>query len=104
MFVSQANERGLPAGPLVARPYSGRGKYRTGLLGWYVTVDHTAAIGIDGEFYVLTVPPSVRALVTGITLEPHDPPLIFGEGGRDGESIPLKMLLHERLDSGDAFP
>jgi hypothetical protein len=98
-FVRAAAERGLKPEPLVARPYNGRGRYRTGRLGWYLTPDRHTAIGADGEYYVLAVRPSARAWLTGVTLEPERPRLIIGEGGRDGESIPLQALLARRLQT-----
>ena len=103
-FVRAATERGLRPAPLRARPYRGPGTYRTGRQGWYLTADHSVAIGTDGEYYVLTVPPSARAWLTGVTLQPEQPRLIFGEGGRDGETMPLKTLLGARLEAGDSFP
>jgi hypothetical protein len=53
---------------------------------------------------VLTVPASLRARVTGVVVQPQDPRLIVGEGGRDGESMPLAALLRQRLDAGDDWP
>lgn len=96
-FVRAATERGLRPVPLTARAFTGRGRYRTGLLGWYLTPDRVAAVGTDGEFYLLAVPPSIRALIAGVQLRPEAPRLIIGEGGRDGESIPLQTLLNRLL-------
>jgi hypothetical protein len=62
------------------------------------------AVGTDGGYYVLSVPASLRARITGVTIEPQDPRLIVGEGARDGESVPLKTLLQMRLDAGDKWP
>ncbi len=103
-FVRQARERGLPPTPLVARGYGGRGRYRTGLTGWYVHPDRSVAVGIDGGFYLLDVAPSVLARVTGVTLEPCEPRLVHGVGARDGESVPLQTLLLRRLDAGSTWP
>jgi hypothetical protein len=99
-FVRKARERGLPAERLAARPYTGRGRYRTGLRGWYLKADRSMAVSEDGAFYLLGVPASLRARFTGVTLEPHDPPLVVGQGGRDGESIPLATLLERVLNRG----
>jgi hypothetical protein len=96
-FLREARERGLPAGPLTARAYNGRSRYRTGLRGWYLRADRSLAVGIDGELYLLTVPASLRARFTGATVQPQQPRLVVGEGGRDGESIPLRTLLRNRL-------
>jgi len=97
-FARRARERDLPAEQLMARAYSGRGRYRTGLRGWYLKSDRSMAVGEDGEFYLLAVPASLRARVAGVTLRPDDPPLVVGRGGRDGESIPLVTLLERALN------
>jgi hypothetical protein len=101
-FASAAADRGLRTSPLVARGYSGRGRYRTGLLGWYLRPD--VAVGTDGEFYLLTVPDSVRGRLAGVTLAPAQPRLVVGEGARDGERISLTELLDLRLAAGDDWP
>ena len=88
-FVLKARERGLDPVPLKARSYDGRSRYRTPLEGWYLRRNESVAVATDGEFYVLSVPRSVRALVAGTPVPPSDPPLILGKGGRDGESIDL---------------
>jgi hypothetical protein len=103
-FAAQARERGLRTSPLTARPYHGRGRYRTGLRGWYLRPDGVLAVGEDGEFYVLTVPASVRARFTGVTPRPEEPRLVIGEGARDGERVALEELLRLRLDAGDDWP
>lgn len=96
-FVSAAREQGVTADRLVARPHRGWGGYRTGLHGWYLKSDRSMAVGTDGNLYLLTVPPSLRARVTGVRLTPARPRLVIGAGGRDGESIPLATLLERRL-------
>ncbi|WNB84943.1 hypothetical protein [Cellulomonas sp. ATA003] len=58
---------------LAARSYDGRARYRTPLRGWYLRRNESVAVGTDGEFYVLTVPPSLRARFTGVSPEPSDP-------------------------------
>lgn len=86
--------------PLAARSYDGRARYRTPLRGWYLRRNESVAVGTDGEFYVLTVPPSLRARFTGVSPEPSDPPLVLGKGARDGESIDLADALARAL-AGD---
>ncbi len=103
-FAAQARERGLRSSPLYARPYHGRGRYRTGLRGWYLRRDGVLAVGEDGEFYILTVPPSVRARFTGVSVHPDQPRLVIGEGARDGERIALEELIRIRLAAGDDWP
>jgi hypothetical protein len=98
-FVTNARAAGLPTEPLRARSYAGR-FYRTPLHGWYLNSDRTIAVGDDGRFYSLLVPPSAKGWLTGLTVEPQAPRLIVGEGARDGESIPLQKLLEIKLGSG----
>jgi hypothetical protein len=101
-FATEALARGLRPVTLTARGYSGRGRYRTGLRGWYLRPD--VAVGTDGEFYLLTVPDSVRARLSGVTVQPAQPRLVVGEGARDGERISLSELLNLRLAAGDDWP
>jgi hypothetical protein len=96
-FVQSANRLGIAPQPLRARAYDGRSSYRTRLRGWLLHTDGRLAIGTDGEFYLLSVPTSLRARVTGVHLQPHDPPLQVGRGAGDGESIALSELLNRRL-------
>ena len=103
-FAAAARERGLRPSALVARGYSGRGRYRTGLHGWYLRPEGGIAVGTDGEFYLLTVPDSMRARLAGVTVEPAQPRLVVGEGARDGERISLSELLDLRLAAGDDWP
>ncbi|MFV2019044.1 hypothetical protein [Micromonospora sp. LOL_023] len=104
-FVATAHEQGIAAHRLVARPHRGWGHYRTGLHGWYLKSDHSLAVGTDGNLYLLTVLPSLRARMAGVQLTPAQPRLVIGAGGRDGESIPLAVLLERRLsDAGAQLP
>lgn len=100
-FVTDARAAALPTEPLRARSYTGR-SYRTPLRGWYLKSDHTIAVGDDGRFYSLLVPPTAAGRLRGVTVEPQAPRLIVGEGARDGESIPLARLLEMRLNGGPA--
>jgi hypothetical protein len=103
-FVAQATDRGIAPTLLTARSYSGSGRYRTRVRGWYIRRNGALAVGTDGEFYTLMVPGGLRARLTGAELPPTDPPLVVGAGGRDGESIALADLLQQRLDAGDDWP
>jgi hypothetical protein len=103
-FAEQARAAGLVSSELRARPYSGRGRFRTGVRGWYVKRDGSLGVGEDGRWYVLVVPPSVRARFTGVDLHPSDASVQVGKGARDGESIELEVLLRQRLEAGDDFP
>jgi hypothetical protein len=100
-FVAEARERGLEPVPLQARAWSGRGRFRTDVTGWYLRRNGSLGVGTDGEFYVLGVPGGLRERLLGVRLQPTDPPLVVGAGGRDGESVPLADLLRARLDAAD---
>jgi hypothetical protein len=103
-FVREARERELATTSLRSKAQNGRTTYRTALTGWYLKRDGSLAIGVDGGFYIMSSPPSLRARFTGVVLHPAEPPLVVGVGGRDGDSMSLEELLGLRLDAGDAFP
>jgi hypothetical protein len=96
-FVERATEAGLPTEELTARPWSGSGRYRTGVTGWYVRRDHSIGVGVDGGYYLLVVPPVRFGRWRTVTLDRTPPPLEVGRGARDGESITLADLLERRL-------
>ena len=100
-FVRAAREHHLATTALRAGSLNGRASYRTQLEGWYIKRNRTLAIGVDGEFYVLSAPGGLTARLTGVVVHPSDPPLIVGAGGRDGESMPIADLLSLRLAAGD---
>jgi hypothetical protein len=103
-FVEQARSRNLPTTRLRAGSLNGRTSYKTPLEGWYLKRNRTLAIGVDGNFYILSAPASLTARITGVVVHPSDPPLIVGAGGRDGESMPIAELLAARLEAGADFP
>ena len=103
-FAREAVERGLRPGPLRARAYNGSTTYRTPLQGWYLKRNGSLAVDVEGNFYVLSAPTSLRSRFAGADVAPSDPPLTVGVGGRDGESMPLEHLLRLRLDAGDDWP
>ncbi|KAB1925317.1 hypothetical protein ONO23_01826 [Micromonospora noduli] len=103
-FVAEATRRGLPTTRLAARGYDGRGRYRTGLTGWYVDRAETRAVDVAGRFHLLTVPGGLRARLFGVDPQPSPAPLVVGAGGRDGESIPLRTLLNRLLNDGTGEP
>jgi hypothetical protein len=96
-FVAAAKEAGLATEELKARPWSGRGRYRTGIEGWYLRRDHSIGVGVDGRYYLLATPPVRLGRWRTVPVEPSPPPLVVGRGARDGESIDLKALLELRL-------
>jgi hypothetical protein len=100
-FLARARERSLRPVRLKARPYSGSGRYRTRVTGWYIHPDLSMAVGEDGEFYLLGVVPSLAARVFGADVRPHEPMLVIGKGAKDGESISMRELLDRRLAAGD---
>ena len=102
-FVARMMAQSVPPHPLRARVADGRRSYRTKLTGWYVRRNRALAVGVDGEFYILDTPPSLRKWLLGADVMPSDPPLVVGEGARDGESIPLDELLEQRLAAGSDF-
>jgi hypothetical protein len=96
-FVRRATAAGLPTEELTARPWSGGGRYRTGIEGWYVRRDQSIGIGTDGSYYLLAVPAVRFGRWRGVALTPTPPPLEVGKGARDGEAISLADLLDRRF-------
>lgn len=96
-FVAQALQADLPTEELTARPWSGRGRYRTGVIGWYLRRDHSLGVGVDGSYYVLNVPAMPFGRWRTAHLDPTPPPLEIAKGARDGEAISLEALLERRL-------
>lgn len=101
-FVARARAAGLEPVPLLARGYRG-GRYKTGLSGWYLRRNKTVGVDVEGEFYLLTVPDSLRARLTGVRLAPTDPPLVVGRGGKDGDPVDLADLVRLRLEAGQSW-
>ncbi|SCF29535.1 hypothetical protein [Micromonospora mirobrigensis] len=100
-FAAEATRRGLPTTRLSASSYDGRGRYRTRLTGWYLDRARTRAVDPAGRFYLLLVPAGLRARLFGADPRPAPAPLVIGQGGRDGDSVPLRDLLDRRLAAGD---
>lgn len=95
-FVERAKQEGLPTEELRARPWSGRGRYRTGVVGWYLRRDRSVGVGTDGAYYVLVVSPERLGRWRTVPVAPTPPPLQVGQGARDGESVALDVLLEMR--------
>jgi hypothetical protein len=100
-FVARATEIGLATAELRARPWSGRGQYRTGVIGWYLRRDRSVGVGLDGGYYVLVVAPERFGRWRTVRIDPTPPPLQVGRGARDGESVALDVLLETRLSESD---
>lgn len=98
-FIATLTERGVPPEPLRAQVVGSNASYRTNLTGWYLRRNRSLAVDVDGNFYILGVPASLKGRVAGVQVQPSDPPLVVGQGARDGESMPLAELLRLRLES-----
>jgi hypothetical protein len=96
-FVAKAKEAGIATQELTARPWSGGGRYKTGVTGWYLRRDRAAGVGVDGSYYVLVVAPERFGRWKTVHIDPTPPPLQYGAGARDGESVALDVLLEMRL-------
>ncbi|MGY1810094.1 hypothetical protein ACI8AF_22225 [Blastococcus sp. SYSU D00669] len=103
-FVAQATAAGLATEELTARPWTGRGRYRTGVRGWYLLRDRSVGVGVDGGYYVLLVPPVRFGRWRTADIAPTPPPLQVGKGARDGESIALAAALEVRLQWPETGP
>ena len=100
-FVAHATSAGLPTEELTARPWSGRGRYRTGVVGWYLRRDRSVGVGVDGGYYLLVVAPERFGRWRRVPVDPSPPPLQVGRGARDGDSVTLDALLQMRLQWQD---
>ena len=100
-FVEQATQAGMPTEELTVRPWSGGGRYKTGVVGWYLKRDQSVGVGTDGRFYVLVVAPQRFGRWRTVAVEATPPPLQVGKGGRDGDSVALDTLLEKRMQWSD---
>lgn len=96
LFLAVAEAEGLEAVPLRVRGYGG-GSARTPLTGWYLRQDQSVAIDTTGRFYILTRPLGVRDRLLGVTPTDEPVPMTIGEGGRDGDIVPLRTALDRLL-------
>ena len=95
-FLRTARAEGLEPVELRAKGYRG-GSARTGLRGWYLRADGTAAIDVEGGFYGLSVPLGLRQRLAGVRPTREPVPMTIGEGGRDGDVVPLRFALDRLL-------
>ncbi len=92
-FVARARTTGLEPETLLVQGYGGKGTAKSQVRGWYLRFDHAVGVGEDGEFYVLTAPLTLLDRVRGVQIRPTDPPLVIGQGGRDGDTIDMSQAL-----------
>lgn len=88
---------GIPPVPLETNLLGG-GHAKTDQQGWYLRNNKSLAIGVDGSYYVLTVPGGWRERLFGAKLTPTLPVLVIGRGGRDGETGDLSEFLQWILE------
>ena len=69
-FVERATQAGVPTEELTARPWSGRGRYRTGVQGWYVRRDHSIGVSALGAALGHQVSSKVIAGLTALGIQP----------------------------------
>jgi hypothetical protein len=98
-FVQEMQARRVEPEPLRAQVVGSGTSYRTGVVGWYLRRNRSLGVDVDANFYILGVPASLKSRLAGVSILPSDPPLVVGQGARDGESMPLKKLLSLRLES-----
>jgi hypothetical protein len=98
-FVADAKAAGIRPEPLRATLLGGA-SVKTDKLGWYLRKNQSVAVGEDGSYYVLTVPGGLKERIRGVRLTPSPPPLVVGQGGRDGETGDLADFLTWRLAAG----
>lgn len=98
-FVRTMRSRGVEPEPLRAQVVGSSASYRTGVSGWYLRRNRSLGVDADANFYILGVPASLKSRLSGVRVLPSDPPLVVGQGARDGESMPLADLLRLRLES-----
>ena len=96
LFLGVARDEGLEPVPLRVRGYCG-GSARTPLRGWYLRADETVGIDTLGRFYILSMPLSLSQRLRGVRPESQPVPMTIGEGGRDGDIVPLRFALDRLL-------
>ena len=96
-FVAEAERTGLKPEPLQAIGYGGKGRAKTGLMGWYLKNDHTLAVDTEGNYYVLIRELGLLGRRRTQKMVPSPPPLILSKGARDGESMDLTTKLDQML-------
>ncbi|NDR53909.1 hypothetical protein [Actinomyces sp. 565] len=96
LFLAVAKAEGLAAQPLRVKGYGG-GSARTSLTGWYLRQDQSVGIDTSGRFYILTRALGLRDHLFGVDPAEEPVPMTIGEGGRDGDIVPLRTALDRLL-------
>ena len=96
-FVARLGELGTPPEPLHATLLNGS-RVKTDKTGWYLNKARTLAVAADGSYYQLVTAGSALARFTGVKVQPSQPTLVIGRGGRDGETGDLGDFLARALE------
>jgi hypothetical protein len=97
VFVARVGALGVKPERLAAIGYSDGRRYRTDVVGWYLRANRSLGVDVSARYFVLQTPGGWAARLKGVHLEPEEPSLAVGRGGRDGDAIDLKDLLALRL-------
>ena len=96
-FVARLRELGTAPEPLQATLLNGS-RVKTDRTGWYLNKARTLAVAADGSYYQLVTAGSALARFTGVKVQPSQPTLVIGRGGRDGETGDLGDFLARALE------
>jgi len=96
-FVARLREAGTSPEPLQATLLNGS-RVKTDKTGWYLNKARTLAVAADGSYYQLVTAGSTLARFTGVKVQPSQPTLVIGRGGRDGETGDLADFLARALE------
>jgi hypothetical protein len=96
-FVAQLRELGTEPEPLQATLLNGS-RVKTDRTGWYLNKARTLAVAADGAYYQLVTAGSALARFTGVKVQPSQPTLVIGRGGRDGETGDLADFLARAIE------
>jgi hypothetical protein len=96
-FVVRLRELGTSPEALQATLLNGS-RVKTDKTGWYLNKARTLAVAADGTYYQLVTAGSALVRFTGVKLQPSQPTLVIGRGGRDGETGDLADFLARALE------
>ncbi len=98
-FVAAAKRVGLEPEALYVNSGDRGHRAKTGRSGWYLKADQSVAVDTEGNYLVTVGPLTLKERLRGVRVDPVDPPLILGKGGRDGEQLDLTDALDARIPS-----